>query len=116
MFMPTLFVIRGRTIRVAVILICLGLELSSCKRVSNEFIVRDPGGVISSAELRLCGKSLQLAKSEGEIRGKMSITCEGEGSISVRLSDGRETSCPVGYVTPGAEQAFEFAIENGQCR
>ena len=103
--------------RAAIILMCLGVfGLSSCKKVSNEFIIRDPEGVVSSAELRLCGKRLQLTKSEGEIRGTMPITCEGDGSILVRLSDGSETTCRIGYVTPGAEQTFEFALENGQCR
>jgi hypothetical protein len=103
--------------RVATLLMCFAIfGLSSCKRVSNEFIIRDPEGVVSSAELRLCGKRLQLTKSGGEIRGAMPITCEGDGSILVRLSDGSETKCRIGYVTPGAEQTFEFAIENGQCR
>lgn len=91
-------------------------SLSSCKKIDNEFIVRDPGGTVSSAELRLCGKRLNLTKSGGEMRGKMPITCEGEGSILVRLADGKETSCRIGYVTPGAEQKFEFVVENGQCR
>lgn len=90
--------------------------LSSCERASNEFIIRDPEDVVSSAELRLCGERLQLTKSGGEIRGEMPITCEGEGGIQVRLSDGRETVCRIGYVTPGAEQAFEFVVENGQYR
>lgn len=90
--------------------------LSSCERVDNEFTIHDQEGEVSSAELRLCGKRLQLAKSEGKARGEMAITCEGEGSILVRLSDGSETTCRIGYVTPGGGQTFEFAIKNGQCR
>lgn len=103
--------------RASILLVCFGLlSLASCKRVSNEFIIHDPESVVSSAELRLCGKHLQLAKSKGEIRGKVPITCEGEGSILVGLSGGRETACHVGYVTPGGEQTFEFVVQNGQCR
>ena len=96
---------------------CFGIfSLSSCMRVSNEFIVRDPEGIVYSAELRLCGRRLQLTKSEGELRGAMPITCEGEGSILVQRSDGGEATCRIGYVTPGAEQRFKFSVENGQCR
>jgi hypothetical protein len=91
-------------------------SLSSCKKIDNEFIVRDPGGAVSSAELRLCGKRLNLDKSGGEMRGKMTITCEGEGSVLVRLGDDKETFCRIGYVTPGAAQKFEFVVEDGQCR
>lgn len=91
-------------------------SLTSCKKVDNEFIIRDPWGEISSAELRLCGNRLNLAKYGSEMRGKIPITCEGEGSILVRLADGKETSCRIGYVTPGAEQTFEFVVEDGQCR
>ncbi|MGE0405500.1 MAG: hypothetical protein AB7O65_04300 [Candidatus Korobacteraceae bacterium] len=99
------------------IIMCFEIfSLSACNRVGNEFVIHDPEGVISSAELDLCGKRLQLTKSEGEIRGEMHITCEGGGSISVHLSDGRETTCHIGYVTPGAEQVFEFVVEGGQCR
>lgn len=90
--------------------------LSSCQKVSNEFVVRDPEMVVSSAELRLCGNRLNLDRSENELRGTMTITCEGEGSILVRFLDGNETTCRIGYVTPGAQQTFEFVIEDGQCR
>lgn len=107
----------SRMKKVASLLMVFGFfSLASCKKVDNEFIVRDPGGTVSSAELKLCGKSLNLTKSENEMRGKMPITCEGEGSILVRFVDGKETSCRIGYVTPGAEQTFEFVVEDGQCR
>lgn len=103
--------------RMAIVLMVLGFSsLASCKKVDNEFIVHDLGGTVSSAELRLCGKSLNLTKSGSEMRGKMPITCEGEGSILVRFADGKETSCRIGYVTLGAEQTFEFVVEDGQCR
>lgn len=103
--------------RMAILLMVIGFfSLVSCKKVNNEFIVRDPERAVSSAGLRLCGKRLNLTKSGSEMRGKMPITCEGEGSILVRLADGKATSCRIGYVTPGAEQTFEFVIEDGQCR
>jgi hypothetical protein len=103
--------------RVVILFMLFGFfSLSSCKNVDNEFVIRDPGGAISSAELRLCGNRLNLTKFGSEMKGQMPITCEGEGSILVRLVDGKETSCRIGYVTPSAEQTFEFVVEDRQCR
>ena len=102
--------------RATVFLFCIGaIALSPCRKVSNEFILHDPDSIVSSAETILCGKHLQLTKSEHEFRGKVLITCEGEGSVLINLKDGKQTSCHIGYVTPGMEQAFEFNIKNGQC-
>jgi len=102
--------------QIAVLLMCSAFfSTTSCARVDNEFIVKDPQDLVSSAELRLCHKRLSLTRYEGEVRGKMPINCEGGGAIVVRLSDGRETFCDIGYVTPAAKQTFEFVIDDGQC-
>lgn len=101
---------------VVVISISAMLSISSCMRVNNEFIIDDPEGVVSSAELRLCDKFLKLNRSEGVVRRAMPITCEGAGSILVRLSNGKETTCPIGYVTPGAQDTFRYVIKNGECQ
>jgi hypothetical protein len=99
------------------IILCIGVfGLSSCNRINNEFVIVDQKNVVTQAEVRLCGKQLRLAKSKGEFTGTMPITCEGEGSIFVRLSDGSESSCHIGYVTPGIEQSFEFVVKDGHCR
>lgn len=98
----------------AMCLVCF--FITSCNVVDNEFIIHDPENVASSAELRLCGRRLQLDRDEGVINGTMPITCEGGGDILVLLSEGGETECHIGYVTPGAVQVFEFAIEDRQCR
>lgn len=90
--------------------------LTACQRVDNEFIIHDQKGEVSSAELRLCGKRIQLAKSDGKVRETMAITCEGSGSIVVRLSNGSITTCPIGYVTPGGRQTLDYEIRNGECR
>jgi hypothetical protein len=92
------------------------LGLSSCERVSNKFVVHDQNGSVVSAEVRLCGKQQQLTKNGNEVAGAMAITCEGEGNILLRLSDGREITCRIGYVTPGADQTFKFAVQDGHCR
>jgi hypothetical protein len=54
-------------------------------------------------------------RSDDQIGGKARITCEGTGVILVRLTDGYETVCHIGYVTPGAVQHFEFVVEGSQC-
>jgi hypothetical protein len=92
------------------------LSLISCNRINNEFVILDLKDVVTQAEVRLCGKHLKLVKSGGEFSGAMPITCEGEGSVLLRLSDGNVTSCLIGYVTPGIEQSFEFVVEDGHCR
>ena len=107
---------HGKTRIVGTLSMCFGVFcLSSCTKISNGFSVKDAEGTISSAELRLCNNRLQLIKSGGEFRGEMLITCEGEGIILVHLSDGRETACKIGYVTPGAKQNFQFSLEHGSC-
>jgi hypothetical protein len=89
--------------------------LSGCERANGIFTITDPQGSVASAELRLCGSRLKLIRSDHRFSATKSVGCEGEGDILVRLSDGRETVCHIGYVTPGAKQDFEFVIERGQC-
>jgi hypothetical protein len=91
------------------------LCLASCEKDNNEFVVRDPANVVASATVELCGKSSALAKSAGMLTGKIPAKCEGSGTILIRLSDGREARCPVGYVTY-LEQRFEYVVEEGACR
>ncbi len=92
------------------------LSLISCSRINNEFVVVDQNDVVTLAEVRLCGKHQQLSKFDAEFRGSMPITCEGEGIILLRLADGSETRCHIGYFTPGLEQTFQFTLEGGHCR
>jgi hypothetical protein len=104
-----------KTLR-AWLLVSAACCLTSCMDADNAFIIQDPGDEIASAELRLCGQERALTRSEDALNVTFPISCEGSGHILVRLSDGEETSCPVGYVTPGLEQTFEFTVEDGQCR
>jgi hypothetical protein len=80
------------------------------------FVVSDPDGTAKSAELRLCGSQVALRPSDRQFSASKFIHCEGAGEILVRLSDGRETSCPIGYVTSGLGGTFEHVIDNAQCR
>jgi hypothetical protein len=73
------------------------------------------GDEISSARVNLCGKNSALTKHDSEFKGWVAITCEGEGHVVVMEAHGREIFCHIGYVTPGADQAFGFTVENGRC-
>ncbi len=95
--------------------ISCALLLIGCQRVNNYFSVQSPSGEIASAELQLCRKNQLLVQSGSSFKGKMAINCEGAGKIVVNLRDGRETSCPVGYVTPSMETTFEYVIKGGEC-
>lgn len=101
--------------RRAILLLSLLPLVEGCDRVDNTFKVTDPGGAVAAAELRLCGSQVKLTQSNHQFGGATAVTCEGEGEILVHLSDGRETSCHIGYVTPGAKQNFEFIVEGAQC-
>jgi hypothetical protein len=99
------------------LLVCLEFFcLSSCEKVGNNFVIKNPANTVSSAEVRLCNKQLLLTKSEGDFRGVVPITCEGEGDVLIHFSTGHETICKIGYVTPGAQQSFQFIIEGNSCR
>ncbi len=89
--------------------------LTGCTRVNNYFIVRAPSGDIASAELQLCGKNLLLVQNGSKFLARMAISCEGSGKITVRLKDGSQTSCPIGYLTHGIEATFEYVIKDGAC-
>ena len=89
--------------------------LTGCSRVNNYFIVRAPSGDVASAEVQLCGKNQLLVQNGSKFKAQMAIHCEGSGKITVRLKDGSETSCPIGYVTHGIEATFEYVIKDGAC-
>jgi hypothetical protein len=100
---------------VCMVAICFAVLLTACFNATNYFNVRDPSGEVVSAELQLCRKSKPLIQHGDSFKGQMGISCEGSGKIVVRLKDGTETRCPVGYVTPGMESTFEYVIKDGAC-
>ncbi len=89
--------------------------LWSCTRVQDEFVVRDPGGVVRFAELRLFGERHQLVQSMGQYRTLLPIKHDADGIILVTLVNERTTSCIVGYVTPGTGSYWEYEIRDGKC-
>ena len=101
--------------QIAIIILAITL-IAGCSKRDNEFIVVDAKNTALSAILEICDESVNLSKVREGFSKKVPIACEGEGSIRVHLKSNHEVTCPVGYVTPGAEQIFRFVIENGQCR
>lgn len=92
------------------------LFASGCKRlVDNKFTIADPEGSVTSAVVQLCGSQVKLSRSKGGFSGYKKVNCDGDGKIVVLLSGGRETSCPIGYVAPGAKQEFPFIVQGGRC-
>ena len=92
------------------------LLLGACSRTENHFIVEDPDSQIARADVLLCGRKVRLSNEVAQYIGKAEVDCEGEGTLSIQLKDGATVSCKVGYVTPGAIQAFHFALEGRECR
>ena len=93
----------------------LMMVLAGCSRVPNTFTVHDPGHLVRSANLRLCGTETPLVRMNNEIELSLPINCEGEGQIALTYEDNRMRGCHVGYVTPGAKQAFRFRAEPSSC-
>ena len=89
--------------------------LGGCDKVSSNFNIEDPHGTVRSAELRLCRSHTELNNSNRKFNVTKMIDCEGEGYIFVHLSDGRQISCHIGYVTFDIEQNFDFVVDGTQC-
>lgn len=94
----------------------LVVVVAGCSPTNNEFVVVDQSDAVASAELQLCGERRLLERKGNVLAGTLPVKCEGHGRILVHLRNERTTICPVGYVTPGAEQTFRYQIEDGQCR
>jgi hypothetical protein len=96
-------------------LLLLLFVAGGCRRVDNTFEIADPGGIVTSAEIRVCGAPAALTRVGDRLIGVQPATCEGEGHVLVRLANGDETTCRVGYVTSGLGQRFEFTVEDSLC-
>jgi hypothetical protein len=89
--------------------------LCACDAAGNQFAVFDPDVAVLRAELRLCEKTVPMEREGQGLTARMDIDCEGSGAIVLTLRDGRSATCPIGYVTPGAMQNFNFIVEGDRC-
>ena len=93
----------------------LGEMAQAYGKRGNTFSVSDPTGRAVAAELRLCGATQTLHRSNAGFSAEVPITCEGDGEVRLHFVDGQQASCVVGYVTPGAEQRFDFVVSGNKC-
>jgi hypothetical protein len=90
--------------------------LAGCSHaVSNTFLVDAASSPDVVATLAICGKETPLERRGPLLATARPITCEGHGEVRILLADGRISTCPVGYVTPGLKQEFRFRLHDGIC-
>lgn len=90
--------------------------LAGCTPVPNDVRVTATGFPDATGVVVLCGKHETPLRRRGDVlAAAVPIRCEGSGVARIRLKDGRTFDCPVGYVTPGARQSFDFLLGEGGC-
>lgn len=92
------------------------LVVAACSPTGDYFSVIDTDDSIGSVEVHICEEVFELPEREVRFSDHISIDCEGSGEVRVRMKDGREITCIIGYVTPGASQHFGFEINEGECQ
>jgi hypothetical protein len=75
--------------------------------------VADPDAVF--AQVSLCGTARPMLQAHAQFVTRRRLDCEGEGDVRVRYADGTYVNCHIGYVTPGIDQSFHFAIKDRVC-
>ena len=94
----------------------LMMALGGCGGPKNTFVVQDPRGLVGRATLRLCGSETPLVREGQRLSLSRSITCEGDGEIQLVYIDGGPEHCLIGYVTPEAQQNFQFRANQSSCQ
>ncbi len=116
--LSTIADIRGSAdnCRMRVTLPLLFSVIAGCSDVENTFQVEALDGQPEAAVLSLCGSETALRQEGRMFSGSRAIDCEGSGQIRLGYADGTTVECPIGYVTPGAEQRWRFEARNRQCQ
>ena len=91
------------------------VALASCNAEPDTFTVDDPNGFAKSAVLQLDGDGQPLGFRDGRFSATRRIGRDADGRIHVLYADGRTVDCPIGYVTPGAEQHWNFRLTKTTC-
>lgn len=93
-----------------------GAVLAACSPpMMNSVEVDTSGSPHVSGVVSLCGRETKLTRRGDSLRASLSVTCEGSGEVRLSSETGSEITCPIGYVTPGAEQKFSFALKDNEC-
>ena len=101
---------------VLTLLILSSLMVAGCSRPSDSFILHDRENAVRSAEVQICKKTWPLDRRGQIFVARVPIDCDGEGRLVVELRTGGNTSCKIGYVTPGLELIWDFFVEGGKCQ
>lgn len=103
--------------RLRLISVALGLTtLAGCSSATNHVGVNASDFPNASGVVVLCGSKETPMKRRGDLLvAAVPIGCEGSGEVRLQFGDGRVATCPIGYVTPGAKQSFDFSLSDGGC-
>lgn len=91
------------------------ITLASCRGEPDTFIVDDPTGLAKSAALQMDGDDQLLERNGKRFSAARRIGRDADGKIQVLYADGRMFDCPIGYVTPGAAQHWNFRLTPTGC-
>lgn len=91
------------------------LALSACVPAKNSVDIDTSGSPNVSGVVVLCDQETPLTKRGEHLTAAVPITCEGVGEARLRSGDGASATCQIGYVSPGLDQEFSFALERGEC-
>ena len=97
-------------------LILAAAALSACAGPADLFVVRDPHGLATSADLELGADRQPLHRIGGAWVAARRIRGDAHGRIVLRRRDGSVIDCPIGYVTPGAGTLWRFRLTRPACR
>jgi len=96
------------------LLLC-AVALVSCTGKSDTFTIADPNGLAKSAVLELDGHVQSLTRNSKRLSAVRQIRRDAHGRILITYADGRTVDCPIGYVTPGAAQRWDFRLTPTAC-
>lgn len=97
-----------------ILLACL-VALKSCTRKPDTFTVIDPDDLAKSAVLKIDGSDQSLEREGKSLSMTRWIGRGAHGRIQVIYSGDREVDCPIGYVTPGVPQKWNFRLTTTGC-
>ncbi|VWX46955.1 exported hypothetical protein [Novosphingobium sp. 9U] len=89
--------------------------VSGCNTATNSFAVEDEQGIVSGANLLLCGAKVPLRRTGKQLLVSYAIDCEATGHVALTYTSGEQHDCLVGYVTQGAVQSFTFRATKKGC-
>jgi len=97
------------------LLLCVA-ALASCTGKSDTFTVADPDSLAKSAVLQLDRHAQSLARDGKRLSTVRQIRRDAHGRILITYADGRKVDCPIGYVTQGAMQRWDFRLSPTACQ